>query len=97
MLDSSPERGHADFGDGLRVATFEGGPTAAPAVHGTLIAGVIAAVTLFFLFVNPDYRPGVYGVALWIALSLAYFGFYARHQIILSPEEEFAMRVQRGG
>jgi ethanolamine permease len=64
---------------------------------GAAIALVIAAVTLFFLFVNPDYRPGVYGVAIWFALSLAYFGLYARHRMILSPEEEFALEVRGEG
>ena len=58
---------------------------------GAIIAGVIAAVTLIFLFINPDYRPGVYGTALWFAAGIAYFGMYARHRMILSPEEEFAM------
>ncbi len=57
---------------------------------GAIVAGVIAALTLLFLFVNPDYRPGIYGVAIWFALSLCYFAFYARHRMILSPEEEFA-------
>jgi len=61
---------------------------------GAIVAGVIATGTLFFLFINPDYRPGVYGVALWFALSLLYFGFYARHRMILSPEEEFAERAR---
>jgi len=58
---------------------------------GAIIAGVIAAFTLVFLFINPDYRPGVYGTALWFAAGIAYFGMYARHRMILSPEEEFAM------
>jgi ethanolamine permease len=60
---------------------------------GAVVAGVIAALTLVFLFVNPDYRPGIYGVAIWFSLSLAYFGFYARHRMILSPEEKFAERA----
>lgn len=60
---------------------------------GAIVAGVIAMVTLVFLFINPDYRLGVYGVAAWFALSLLYFGFYARHRMILSPEEEFAQRA----
>ncbi len=60
---------------------------------GAIVAGVIAMVTLVFLFINPDYRLGVYGVAAWFALSLLYFGFYARHRMILSPEEEFAQRT----
>lgn len=60
---------------------------------GAIVAGLIAMATLIFLFVNPDYRPGVYGVAIWFALSLAYFGLYARHRMILSPEEEFAQQA----
>ena len=62
---------------------------------GAGVAGAIAALTLVFLFINPDYRPGVYGVALWFALSLAYFGLFARHRMILSPEEEFARAAHR--
>jgi len=61
---------------------------------GAIVAGVIAAVTLVFLFINPDYRPGVYGTALWFAAGLLYFGLYARHRMILSPEEEFAMQLR---
>ncbi|MDP6980829.1 MAG: amino acid permease [Myxococcota bacterium] len=64
---------------------------------GALLAGVIAALTLVFLFINPDYRPGVYGVAIWFALSLCWFGFYARHRMILSPEEEFALEADQHG
>jgi len=63
---------------------------------GAIIAGGIAAITLVFLFVNPDYRPGIYGVALWYAISVLYFAFYARHRMILSPEEEFAEQAQQG-
>ena len=61
---------------------------------GAVIALLIASITLVCLFVNPDYRPGIYGVALWYALSVAYFAFYARHRMILSPEEEFAEQAQ---
>lgn len=57
---------------------------------GAIVAAAIAALTLVFLFVNEDYRPGVYGVALWYVLSAVYFAVYARHRMILSPEEEFA-------
>ena len=64
---------------------------------GAIVAGLIATLTLIFLFVNPDYRPGVYGVALWFALSLLYFGFYARHRMLLSPEEKFAQQNQNSG
>ena len=59
---------------------------------GAVVAGVIAAITLAFLFVNPDYRPGVYGTAAWFAGGILYYSLYARHRLILSPEEEFAMQ-----
>jgi len=62
---------------------------------GAVVAAAIAAMTLFFLFVNEDYRPGIYGVALWYALSVVYFAVYARHRMILSPEEEFAEQAGR--
>lgn len=62
---------------------------------GAIVAGVIAAVTLVCLFLNPDYRPGIYGCAIWFLAGLIYFGVYARHRMILSPEEEFAIARQR--
>ena len=64
---------------------------------GAIVSGGIAALTLAFLFVNEEYRPGVYGVALWFAGSLLYFALYARHRLILSPEEEFAVGAASEG
>ncbi len=61
---------------------------------GAIVAGVIAALTLVFLFINSDYRPGVYGAAVWFGAGLLYFFMYGRHKMILSPEEEFAMRAR---
>ena len=62
---------------------------------GAGVAAAIAALTLVFLFINPDYRPGSFGVALWFLGSLLYFGLYARHRMILSPEEEFALSASK--
>ncbi len=59
---------------------------------GAIIAGLIAAVTLVFLFLNPEYQVGVYGCALWFAAGLAYFGFIGRKRLVYSPEEEFAVK-----
>ena len=58
---------------------------------GAVVAAVISMVTLAALFLNPDYRLGVLGAALWFAIGIAYFAFYARTRLILSPEEEFAV------
>lgn len=64
---------------------------------GAIVAGVIAAITLVFLFVNEEYRVGVYGCAVWFALGLVYFAVHSRHNMVLSPEEEFAMTAKEAG
>jgi ethanolamine permease len=63
-------------------------------VVGAVLATVISAVTLVVLFQNPDYNKGVWGAAVWFALGIAYFAFYARKRLVLSPEEEFALRQE---
>jgi ethanolamine permease len=59
---------------------------------GAGVAIVIALVTLYCQLKDPVYRHGVYAVAVFYALGLAYFALIGRHKLILSPEEEFAMR-----
>jgi ethanolamine permease len=60
-------------------------------IPGAVIAGAIALVALVSLFLNDDYRPGVYGTLIYFLLGLAYFAIRGRHKLVLSPEEEFAM------
>jgi ethanolamine permease len=60
-------------------------------VPGAAIAGVIALVALVSIFLNEDYRPGVYGVAVYYILGLLYFAIAGRNRLVLSPEEEFAL------
>ena len=60
-------------------------------VTGAVVAGIIALIALIATFLNDDYRPGVYGVAVWFVLAIAYFGLAGRHKLVLSPEEEFAL------
>jgi ethanolamine permease len=58
---------------------------------GAMLAGVIALVALVSIFLNEDYRPGVYGVAVYFILGILYFAIAGRHRLVLSPEEEFAL------
>ncbi len=60
-------------------------------IVGAAVAGLIALISLVALFLNDAYLPGVYGVAIWFALGLLYFGLSGRNKLVLSPEEEFAM------
>lgn len=64
-------------------------------VAGAWIALVIALITLVFLFLNPDYRAGVWGMAIWYAVSLLYFGLYSRHRMVKSPEEIAAIAADK--
>jgi len=64
---------------------------------GAMIAGVIAVVSLFSIFLNEDYRPGVYGVAVYYVLGVIYFAIAGRHRLVLSPEEEFALTAGERG
>jgi len=63
---------------------------------GALVALGLSALTLVFLFLNPEYRAGVWGCAVWYALGLAYFALRGRHQLVRSPEEEAAEQARRG-
>jgi ethanolamine permease len=60
-------------------------------IAGAVVAAAIAIVTLGTLFANPDYNKGVIGAAIWFVLGIAYYGIYARHRLVLAPEEESAL------
>jgi ethanolamine permease len=60
-------------------------------VPGAFVTIVIALVTLWYQLQDPIYRNAVYYVAGFYVLGILYFAFYGRNQLILSPEEEFAM------
>ncbi len=64
---------------------------------GAWIAGLIALVTFVSLFLNPDYRVCAIGCAIWFLAGLIYFAIHARHHMVLSPEEEFAMTQREKG
>ena len=60
-------------------------------VPGAVVAGLLAAIALVAIFLNEDYRPGVYGVAAYYVLGVVYFAVTGRNRLVLSPEEEFAL------
>ncbi len=66
-------------------------------VPGAALAGIIAVVALVSIFLNEDYRPGVYGVAIYYVLGLLYFAIAGRNRLVLSPEEEFALTAGERG
>jgi ethanolamine permease len=61
---------------------------------GAFVALVLSGLTLVALFLNPEYRVGVWGCAVWYAQGIAYFAIRGRHQLVLSPEEVAAVRAR---
>ncbi|HEY5646370.1 MAG TPA: amino acid permease, partial [Pseudomonadales bacterium] len=59
---------------------------------GAYLTIAIAVVTLGYQLSDATYRAGVLGVAVWFLLGAGYFHFFRRHRLVLSPEEEFAVR-----
>jgi ethanolamine permease len=55
----------------------------------------IALVTLGYQLQDPLYRRGAYAALAWYVAGVLYFAFRGRHRLVLSPEEEFAVKAGR--
>ncbi len=60
-------------------------------VPGAAVTIVVALVTIYYQLQDPVYQKAVMAVAAFYALGILYFALYGRNQLILSPEEEFAL------
>jgi ethanolamine permease len=64
-------------------------------IPGAVITIIIGLVTIYYQLSDPVYRVGVLAVAAWFVIGIVYFALFARHRMILSPEEEFAMEHRK--
>jgi ethanolamine permease len=60
-------------------------------VPGAVVTIVVAVVTIYYQLQDPIYQKAVLAVAAFYVLGIIYFAVYGRKQLILSPEEEFAL------
>jgi ethanolamine permease len=60
-------------------------------VPGAVVTIIVAVVTIYYQLQDPVYQKAVLAVFAFYVLCILYFAIYGRNQIILSPEEEFAM------
>jgi ethanolamine permease len=61
---------------------------------GMLGAGltlIISLVTIYFQVTDAAFQDPVLGVAVYYAIMIVYFAVFGRTQLVLSPEEEFAI------
>ena len=60
-------------------------------VPGAVIAAAISALIFLGFLLNVTFQPAIIAIVIVYAVILIGFGIYARHQLVLSPEEEYAM------
>lgn len=61
-------------------------------IPGAVVGAALALLALVACFANPDYRPGVYGVAAFLIVAILYFALFTRHRLVAqAPEEEVAL------
>lgn len=59
---------------------------------GAIVGTGLSLVALLACFSIPDYRPGIWGTAIVLAIGLLYFVLYSRHRLVAqAPEEEDAL------
>jgi ethanolamine permease len=60
-------------------------------ITGAIIAGVIAAAIFIGLALNPTFFIAIVAVAVIYVIGLILFAVWGRKQLVLSPEEEYAV------
>jgi ethanolamine permease len=66
-------------------------------VAGAWVTIIIAVATLGYQLIDPLYQKAALAALAWYGVGLAYFAFYRRHRLVLSPEEEFAATGGKSG
>jgi ethanolamine permease len=60
-------------------------------VPGAVVAGLIAAATFVGFLLNPPFLPAIVAIAIVYVVMLVLFALFGRKQLVLSPEEEYAL------
>ncbi|MCA9077813.1 MAG: ethanolamine permease [Planctomycetaceae bacterium] len=61
-------------------------------IPGAVLGLVLSLTALGATFTIPEYRPAVFGVALFVLAGVVYFLLYSRHRLVAqAPEEENAL------
>ncbi|WP_053384464.1 amino acid permease [Leucobacter celer] len=58
---------------------------------GAIAAALISALIFLGFLLNETFRPAIVAIVIVYVVALLVFGFYGRHHLILSPEEEYAV------
>jgi len=58
---------------------------------GAYIAAIIAALVFVGFLINPTFQPAIIAIVIVYVVILAGFAIWGRKQLVLSPEEEYAI------
>lgn len=58
---------------------------------GASVAGLIAALAFVGFLLNEAFRPAIYAIIIVYAVFLLYFALVGRHNLVMSPEERYAV------
>jgi ethanolamine permease len=60
-------------------------------VPGAVAAAVIAGISFVGYLINPAFQTAIAGIAVIYLIMLIIFAVYGRHNLVLAPEEEYAV------
>jgi ethanolamine permease len=60
-------------------------------VGGATVAALIAGLAFVGFLLNPAFQPAIIAIIVVYGLFLAYFGLVGRHNLVMSPEERYAV------
>ena len=64
-------------------------------IPGAALGAILSLLALVACFFQPNYRPAVVGVSLFLLIAILYFLLYSRHHLVAqAPEEEVALMAE---
>jgi ethanolamine permease len=64
-------------------------------IPGAAVGAALAIIALLACLLNADYRPGVWGVAVFLVIAIIYYFAHSRHHLVAqAPEEEVALLAE---
>jgi ethanolamine permease len=64
-------------------------------VPGAIAAAVIAGISFVGYLINPAFQTAIAGIAVIYVVMLIIFAVYGRHNLVMSPEEEYAIKSNK--
>ena len=66
-------------------------------IPGAVVAGIIAAITFIGFLLIPTFLPAIIAIAVVYVIAVILFALIGRHNLVLSPEEEYAISGGKHG